>query len=91
VGKRTDGGPAFPVAQVIGNNGLERQADDGMSLRDFFAAHAFDGAVRMCMHPDAVTNDGGPLGPRHMAQMAYEFADAMLTERARSNQGDSNG
>lgn len=66
-----DGGPAFPGVQIYQDFTQER----GMSLRDWFAGQALAGAVDF----SGFTND--------MAKQAYELADAMLEERAKSAQG----
>lgn len=63
-----DGGPAFPVM-------YESQ---GMSLRDYFAAAALQGAL-------ADTRCNGPF--EAYAKDAYLYADAMLAERVKTNGG----
>lgn len=60
--KVSDGGPAFP-----------RQGCDGMSLRDYFAAHALAG-----MLADECTRE---VGCPKIAENAYRYADAMIAER----------
>lgn len=57
------GGPAFPIAA---GGALE----DGMTMRDFFAAHALAGLVV-----------GRSMYPIEWAEAAYEMADAMLAAR----------
>lgn len=64
------GGPAFPISiPGYGDNGCE-----GMSLRDYFAAHALIGV--MIVHPNnhSYSEDA-------MAADAYRLADAMLEAR----------
>lgn len=63
------GGPAFPTTKPLDSWGDPNQ---GMTLRDYFAAQAF----AMLMHPHA--ND---LSPKATAEEAYRFADAMLEAR----------
>lgn len=70
-----DGGPAFPSTDYcdekpIGSSG-------GMSLRDYFAAHAIIGCGRW---------PGVGVGQdfTHAAAFAYSIADAMLKERAKA-------
>ena len=58
------GGPAFPVA--IDNQVL----DDGMTLRDYFAAKAMQALLSI---------QGGTL--EKDAEVAYKMADAMLKAR----------
>ena len=66
--KKNDGGPAFPVPNDANVNGQE-----GMTLRDYFAAKAMQGMV------------SAEYGERldHLAWSidAYELADAMLSAR----------
>ena len=66
------GGPAFPVvlAHVANSN--------GMTLRDYFATKALQGAIA------GILADGSPLvegDPAKFAKLAYQFADAMLEAR----------
>ena len=69
-----DGGPAFPKPYSTDehkdqcNTGFEEQ---GMSLRDYFAGQALAGLLSDPHWPDAP----------HISQLAYEFADAMVTAR----------
>jgi hypothetical protein len=60
------GGPAFPTS----NGG---SPDEGMTLRDYFAAQAMLGY----MGPDY------DMGPETRAREAYRLADAMLEARER--------
>lgn len=73
------GGPAFPTtheepAPYNGhNNGIKCVIDQGMTLRDYFAAKAMQGLL-----------SGDVLGEdADIAGAAYEVADAMLAERNR--------
>lgn len=59
-----DGGPAFPVPWETANN--------GMSLRDWFAGQAMAAFIRRAVSAD----DWGRLAPA-----SYEAADAMLAAR----------
>lgn len=80
--KQDDGGPAFPKFREPTNNGFSYQ--DGMSLRDFFAAHALAG-MEMWAPNDLDKPIGTPMSHARMqelrAQFAYAQADAMLKER----------
>jgi hypothetical protein len=78
--KVDDGGPAFPrpasVQTTYDYKGRERtltrEAQDGLSLRDYFAAKAMAGLLA----------DSEMKGsPAHFAEYAYEYADAMLAQR----------
>lgn len=68
-----DGGPAFACAAENGHQ-------PGMSLRDYFAAHAFS-AISMAM-ASAMPEPMFPT-PGLLAELAYKHADAMLSERAK--------
>ncbi len=70
---------AFP-RQITFVNGVSegKWIDDGMDLRDYFAAKAMQGLMRYIT--DMEFNDGSetPIG---IANMSYEYADAMLKAR----------
>jgi hypothetical protein len=69
--QKDNGGPAFPHdGRDNGPGNIKGRAHDGMSLRDWFAGQALAG---FCSDPDMKTH--------HMANMAYELADAMLEAR----------
>ncbi len=77
-----DGGPAFPRPistdeHATGCNILAGQ--DGMTLRDYFAAAALTGLLASCTGGDAYT--AWPLA----AEDAYRMADAMLGERVKGD------
>ena len=61
-----DGGPAFPTPAGIQHN-------DGMTLRDYFAAAALKGQAHRFAHP----HEHREL----LAQDCYDIADAMLKAR----------
>lgn len=71
-----NGGPAFASA------GLDWH-QDGMSLRDYFAAQALPAIIAAY-----VEANGRCIGSDHVrpncASHAYKFADAMLAERTKS-------
>lgn len=72
-----DGGPAFPVNH---DEGEVTWVDEGMTLRDYFAAKAMQGIIAGAMA------DGSPwrqAEARDKARAAYLQADAMLKERAK--------
>ena len=84
--KRDDGGPAFPRAGYCPSFGQIDRGDmhyamaahtepqDGLSLRDYFAAAALTG---MCS-----PSDGTDLADEDLlARSAYRIADAMLARR----------
>ena len=79
---KDDGGPAF--ARPYSEDANEQ---DGMSLRDYFAAAAITGLI---LH----YHEGRPVGGWHKAddenyvcrelsEVAYGYADAMLAERSK--------
>jgi hypothetical protein len=75
-----DGGPAFPSHGTMGE-----VAEEGMSLRDYLAAHsisglfAWDAAVNV---PRSAKPAFAELhGAKRVAELAYEIADAMLEAR----------
>ena len=73
---KQDGGPAFPTRGV---GSMERLADGaGMSLRDFFAGQ-IAAAIIAGGHP--ISKEAHP--EIHVPRVAYEFADALITERAK--------
>jgi hypothetical protein len=68
-----DGGPAFPVSiPGCGDNGWQ-----GMSLRDYFACCAMQAILRGYVDPGL-----RPL----LAGNAYQMADAMLVQRAKTHE-----
>lgn len=84
MGDRNDGGPAF----VPENDSLRRKAmPPGLSLRDWFAGQMLS---RFVSDDDAnftvLTCD-----PELVAQACYQFADAMLTERAKARSETDTG
>lgn len=67
--------PAFPVIHPAG---LSHQ---GMSLRDYFAAKAMQVALQKALHNFGVDGLDGPIDADHIADSAYDLADAMLAAR----------
>ncbi len=73
--QKPDNPPAFPHANPdYDGNWDQRKLIEGMRLRDFFAASALMGPIAD-LHGTAEEH----------AAIAYEYADAMLAERAKSN------
>jgi hypothetical protein len=70
---QNDGGPAFPYQPLDGQGMPCQVAQDGMSLRDYFAAAALSGLV--------YHNDYGAVSNEDIAQGAYQYADSMLAAR----------
>jgi len=71
-----NGGPAFPVPLNPGERYQEHAPQDGMTLRDYFAAKELSKiyTVECCDIPDAYARQ---------AEHCYRMADAMLKERER--------
>jgi hypothetical protein len=75
--RKENGGPAFPTNANLDVNGEKYLLDEGMTLRDYFAAHAL---------PETMTyvtdNPDDDLSfPDDVAERVYLVADAMLKER----------
>jgi hypothetical protein len=64
----TNGGPAFPLE----HHATCKSCNVGMSLRDYFACHVFEGML----------NPGG-IFTQEMADKAYQAADLLLTSRVK--------
>lgn len=77
---KPDGGPAFPRPISAYATGVHTQ-QDGMSLRDYFAANAI-----AFWAGQRIGGWVGDLAPKHAADIAkhcYIIADAMLAERTK--------
>lgn len=68
---KDNGGPAFP------NEGYARF--EGMTLRDYFAAEAMQGAISSLINGELANSETDAL----LAKASYMIADAMLLERAK--------
>lgn len=83
------GGNAFPgETKVLRQNQADggksksavKQMDPGMTLRDYFAAKAL---AAMIGQPDKDGANRGSGGVPMLCAFAYEYADAMIAERAK--------
>jgi hypothetical protein len=74
-----DGGPAFPVADVIHPNGQVQYGANGMALRDWFAGQALQSYLA------GRNNDARDSNPAPVADVCYKYADAMLAARERAS------
>lgn len=72
--------PAFPYVVDAPNH---RQLNEGMSLRDYFAAQAMQGLLANPKLQEEILKNGGAFGG-WIESSAYGFADAMLKERNKS-------
>lgn len=81
---KDSGGPAFPVVGMKHIHGQEVIGvfQDGMTLRDYFAAKAMQSVI---INMDFRAEGFLQRGPDVIADSAYKFADAMLAAR---KQGD---
>ena len=70
--------PAFPVPNDANVNGQE-----GMTLRDYFAAKAMQGMLCNGFAPAMGQEDYEDFD---YAKIAYKMADAMLAERSKPNE-----
>ncbi|KHS87102.1 hypothetical protein [Pectobacterium brasiliense] len=70
------GGQAFPQQQweYDGQNNVLQYQEEGMTLRDYFAAKALQGLIANKNHPESFTPDGD-------TTYCYAIADAMLKAR----------
>ena len=70
---KNDGGPAFPQADRVGDIATQH---GGMTLRDYFAANAMQGAIA-----SSSAKLDFDFGPDIGAAWAYQVADAMIAAR----------
>lgn len=75
-------GPAFPLAFTRPDTSV-MQVNNGMTLRDYFAAHALAG---ICANSESLRGqlvEAAPYGDpyRVVAANCYRMADSMLMER----------
>lgn len=74
--RRNDGGPAFPTTQPLEFWGDPNQ---GMTLRDYFAAKAMQAALPAIIAGATADSETDA----RLARASYMIADAMLAERER--------
>jgi hypothetical protein len=89
--ERKDGGPAFPGnphhidnvpdPKTGGTVATIYASQQGMTLRDYFAAKAMQGMLANTDDSDARLHEQGRLFPI-LARNAYEIADSMLKARS---------
>lgn len=87
---KPDGGPANPTFPgQYDDNGTWNEGAPGKSLRDWFAGQALTGLVSAMQDEKARkltrinASASGIGGKEQIAAAAYEYADAMLAERAK--------
>lgn len=84
-----DGGSAFPVTEQFDERRGEyvKYAEDGMTLRDYFAAKALPEFISLV--PTEIWNQGQGLEGKNdnalmAAKAAYRMADAMIAARSKT-------
>ena len=82
-----DGGPAFPIAPDRNANDVIHYGWNGMTLRDWFAGQvmaAMCGDMQLREICGNIAKDAGlPDGTGIVARLAYDQADAMISERGK--------
>ena len=81
-----DGGPAFPevISEQRGSGGeywTDTHSEGGMSLRDYFAAKALQGALVNAQLGGLPTDPSVSAIVRELANSCYSIADAMIKAR----------
>lgn len=95
--KTNDGGPAFPVREAERHNPANNETHSieqhwGMSIRDYFAAQAMQGAIAegslrniatliQDVYPEMTSEDVAKASNAQLAKRCYAIADAMLAAR----------
>ena len=87
-----DGGPAFPIERTgLDQGGRIVQQSPGMSMRDYFMAHAPGLPARIHEQFMTATKRSGETDLQVYARVIAEwrgwYADAMLVERSKSRGG----
>lgn len=80
--KKNDGGPAFPAESHF-SDGTLNAFNEGMTLRDYFAAKAMTTAMSIPWVDVGYKPSIGLNNMEHVARLSYQMADAMLAERAK--------
>lgn len=77
--KQENGGQAFPRQQweYDGQSNVLQYQEEGMTLRDYFAAKAMQA---MISNPSIIDNDSDG-AVNYAANASYKFADAMIRTR----------
>lgn len=84
-----DGGPAFPETPKSADTN-QSYVQGGMTLRDYFAAHATDADIEPFL--DGMTAAGivGPKAATYRAKARFGFADAMIAARQPTGEPNAN-
>ena len=78
--RQLQGGPAFPETEYYDEKPTGLQP--GMSLRDYFAAQALPAVIAAYLQANG-NGCAADHALRNIPALAYEYADAMLAERAK--------
>lgn len=76
---KDNGGPAFPIHPDMPTPN-DHGDPTGMTLRDYFATNAMQGLFAFWVSVNSKTCINDP-DPKIIAEMSYEYADAMLKAR----------
>lgn len=88
-----DGGRAFPGEKSV-RFGQDNGCNEGMSLRDYFAAKALGGLLSDTTTMANISKDSRRLNVNpiiYLASAAYDYADAMLKARGESKESGDEG
>ena len=80
--------PAFPTGIITDDKGKIIGGSNGMTLRDYFAAKAMQGAItglasnkEMAMLAQHAWKKAGKTDYEYITNQAYKYADAMMKAR----------
>ena len=74
------GGPAFPTGMIFDDKGVIVGGNNGMTLRDYFAAKAMQGLLANPKLANEILKHGGAQSG-WIEDSAWAFADEMLKAR----------
>ena len=64
---------------------FENRIEEGLSLRDYFAAKAMQGLMSNPIMGDAALHDSADGWIKDITESAFEFADAMIREHEKGS------
>jgi hypothetical protein len=83
--------PAFPRPLSQDNAEISEidtfRAQDGMTLRDYFAGELAKGMAGHLSEGDIIKIANGIKGGKHLVRASFVLADAMLSERRQGDKG----
>ena len=80
---KNDGGPAFPYSALSPAGPEVYKDNEGMTLRDYFAAAAVQAALAKALHNFSIDGVQETIDWEHIVGSAYDAADLMLKERVK--------